>query len=135
MTYSEKLKDPRWQQLSAHIKERADWRCQRCGTSDSMLSAHHRTYERGKDPWDYEDTNFECLCVKCHDAVEMYLAGIRSAAAMLPNARLASFAVLAQKTLLRELQRMDKILKVNQSERSDAEWRRIYLMGMPKSKP
>jgi hypothetical protein len=66
-SYSEKLRDPRWQRrrlekLSAH-----DFSCEACGDSDNTLHVHHRIYRRGLDPWEYKDDELAVLCEHCHE--------------------------------------------------------------------
>lgn len=76
-SYCEKLKDPRWQRLSAEVKERAEWKCERCGSASKTLHAHHMVYEKGLEPWEYHPSYFECLCWSCHERVEMLLRKLR----------------------------------------------------------
>lgn len=64
-TYSEKLKDPRWQRKRLEVMQRANWRCELCGDPLSTLHVHHLGYERGKEPWEHED--LACLCEHHHD--------------------------------------------------------------------
>lgn len=66
-TYSEKLKDPRWQKKRLQILERDNWTCTACGDMRSTLAVHHFYYERGKDPWDYPDDALATLCEDCHE--------------------------------------------------------------------
>lgn len=66
MTYSEKLRDPRWQKKRLKILERAGWKCQCCKDSKNTLNVHHLVYT-GKDPWDEPDSNLEVLCEDCHE--------------------------------------------------------------------
>lgn len=80
MTYSEKLRDPRWQKLSAEVKALAGWKCERCGKSDRNLQAHHKIYRRGLEPWEYHPIFLECLCDECHQTVDFLLAQLRQAA-------------------------------------------------------
>lgn len=65
-TYSEKLKDPRWQKKRLEIMQRDYFTCQECGDNKNQLHIHHKTYKSGNDPWDYRDDNFETLCNNCH---------------------------------------------------------------------
>ncbi len=65
-TYSEKLKDPRWQKKRLEILERDDWRCQACGDKKSTLNVHHTTYFPGCNPWGYPDVLLITLCDTCH---------------------------------------------------------------------
>lgn len=65
-SYSEKLKDPRWQKRRLKVLEYADWRCQLCGAKDKPLHCHHSYYARGKDPWQYPAGAIICVCETCH---------------------------------------------------------------------
>jgi hypothetical protein len=65
-TYSEKLKDPRWQKKRLEIFERDKWKCQSCGGKTNTLQVHHRYYQRGCNPWDYPDECYQTLCEQCH---------------------------------------------------------------------
>lgn len=80
-TYSEKLKDPRWQRKRLEIMSAADFRCEDCKRSDSTLDIHHCAYIKGKEPWEYDVTLLMCLCSGCHitrqsreDAIKVNLA-------------------------------------------------------------
>lgn len=65
-TYSEKLRDPRWQKCRLEILKRDSWSCLRCGDSENELHVHHLNYQFGRDPWDYPSDNLQTLCGKCH---------------------------------------------------------------------
>lgn len=67
MTYSEKLKDPRWQKKRLEILDRDEFKCRICNDSKSTLHVHHKYYEYNKDPWDYTDITYITLCETCHD--------------------------------------------------------------------
>lgn len=66
-TYSEKLKDPRWQKKRLEILNRDKFKCQSCGNGELTLHVHHTKYIRGNDPWDYKDNFLVTLCELCHD--------------------------------------------------------------------
>lgn len=66
-SYSEKLRDPRWQRRRLEIMQLALFQCQRCATIDVPLNIHHIVYRRGAEPWDYDDEDLACLCEDCHD--------------------------------------------------------------------
>jgi len=66
-TYYEKLKDPRWQRKRLEVMERADFKCQDCGENEHTLNVHHRYYIAKREPWQYPDWCFLCLCKKCHE--------------------------------------------------------------------
>lgn len=65
-TYSEKLRDPRWQRKRLQILNEANFICEDCGSDEKPLNVHHIIYRRGKSPWDYENKEFKCLCDTCH---------------------------------------------------------------------
>ena len=66
--YSEKFKDPRWQQKRLRILERDDWQCKSCGDRDKTLNVHHIFYDKGKNPWEYDDDILITWCEACHSA-------------------------------------------------------------------
>lgn len=67
-TYSEKLRDPRWQKRRLEIMDAAGFKCVECGAGDKTLNVHHKRYLSGHDPWDYYDIDLACLCDDCHKA-------------------------------------------------------------------
>lgn len=69
-TYSEKLKDPRWQKKRLQVLERAGWACECCGATDKTLNVHHGMYRRGAEPWEYPLETLWSLCKDCHDRAE-----------------------------------------------------------------
>lgn len=72
MTYSEKLKDPRWQKLRLEVFQRDNFTCTSCYSSEKTLHAHHLLYERGKEPWEYELEKLSTLCEDCHKEITEY---------------------------------------------------------------
>lgn len=79
MTYSEKLKDPRWQKKRLEILQRDNWACQMCFDTKSMLAVHHRYYRRGAEPWDYTDASLVTLCQECHEVESAELQDAKTA--------------------------------------------------------
>lgn len=65
-SYGELLRDPRWQRKRLEIMQRADFRCEQCGTDRITLNVHHLRYFRGRNPWEYEGRYLVCLCEPCH---------------------------------------------------------------------
>ncbi len=65
-SYSEKLRDPRWQKKRLGILNRDEWHCQICFDGENTLHVHHRDYTRGREPWEYDDKNLVTLCYICH---------------------------------------------------------------------
>lgn len=66
-SYAEKLKDPRWQKKRLEILNRDDWCCQWCCDDESTLIVHHLAYEKGREPWEYDDDTLLTLCENCHE--------------------------------------------------------------------
>lgn len=66
--YAVKLRDPRWQKRRLEIFNLHNFTCQDCDSKDKTLHAHHCWYIHGREPWDYPDHCFRCLCEECHDA-------------------------------------------------------------------
>jgi hypothetical protein len=71
MTYSEKLKDPRWQRRRLQVLEAAEWKCQRCQAETKTLHVHHNFYRSKTEPWEYPDHAFAALCEDCHGLAEI----------------------------------------------------------------
>ena len=70
MTYSQKLRDARWQKVRLKVFERDGWKCQaqKCRSpKNAMLHVHHKKYLPNRDPWEYPLTNLTTYCEKCHD--------------------------------------------------------------------
>lgn len=67
MTYSEKLRDPRWQRKRLEILNRDDFTCRDCGDKDHTLHIHHCLYGRGKEPWEAPADELRTLCEECHE--------------------------------------------------------------------
>jgi transposase len=66
MSYSEKLKDPRWQKKRLEVFERDKFQCQACDSKDKTLHVHHLKYEG--EPWESPMEYLETLCEDCHEA-------------------------------------------------------------------
>lgn len=66
-SYSERLRDPRWQKLRLKILERDNWMCLHCRSKEKTLNVHHCYYGNGKDPWDYPVESLVTLCEECHE--------------------------------------------------------------------
>jgi len=69
-TYSEKLKDPRWQQFRSRVFSHYGLSCESCGESKPINTknhVHHKRYLPGYEPWDYDMTDVCVLCPECHD--------------------------------------------------------------------
>jgi hypothetical protein len=90
-SYSEKLRDPRWQKKRLQVMEKAGFRCERCGRADRTLDVHHGFYARGLDPWDYPDDTLWCLCSEeCHPYIQSLLEGVHRALATIHPKDLAN---------------------------------------------
>jgi glutaredoxin len=69
-TYSEKLRDPRWQKRRLEIFQRDEFKCTKCQCSEDTLHVHHLRYQSGSDPWESPDSDLETLCEYCHAIAE-----------------------------------------------------------------
>jgi len=67
ISYSDKLKDPRWQKKRLEIFERDKFTCRYCRSKEKTLNVHHIKYSKGRDPWEYDNDMLETLCEDCHD--------------------------------------------------------------------
>jgi hypothetical protein len=66
-SYSQKLRDPRWQKKRLEVLQSAKWQCEICSDDESTLHIHHKEYFAGRDVWDYERNQLACLCSNCHE--------------------------------------------------------------------
>jgi hypothetical protein len=85
MTYSEKLKDPRWQRRRLEILSKCDFACENCQTKSEQLHVHHRMYSRGKMPWEYEDWAFNVVCEECHSSLQDQMESAHEVLAKYPG--------------------------------------------------
>lgn len=67
--YQRKLRDPKWQRRRLDILQSANWKCQEptCLSPELNLQIHHLYYVREREPWEYPDEAFLCLCENCHE--------------------------------------------------------------------
>lgn len=63
MPYKQYLQSPEWQQRRKDQLRRANYRCQVCNYSDTVLDVHHRTYERRGNE---NQRDLIVLCRNCH---------------------------------------------------------------------
>jgi hypothetical protein len=61
-----KYKNPRWQKKRLEVMNASGYECESCGDKDSTLNVHHKYYVNGRDPWEYDLNELECLCASCH---------------------------------------------------------------------
>lgn len=66
-TYSDKLKDPRWQKKRLEIMQRDSFACQECLDDTKTLHVHHTRYVKGREPWEYANGFLVTLCEHCHE--------------------------------------------------------------------
>lgn len=71
ITYSEKLRDPRWQKKRLEILSRDKFQCRCCGSENETLMVHHIQYIKGSEPWEYPDELLYTLCESCHEEEHM----------------------------------------------------------------
>lgn len=72
MTYFQQIKHPNWQRKRLEVLEENNFECINCGAKDQELHVHHPYYRKGAMVWEYESSELQCLCHKCHkDAHEL----------------------------------------------------------------
>ena len=71
-TYSQKLRDPRWQKKRLEILSRDNFTCQLCNSKETELHVHHEFYIKGANPWEYEDSWLITYCKYCHILYEFF---------------------------------------------------------------
>lgn len=76
MTYSDKLKDPRWQKKRLEIFKRDNFTCQICGETTKPLNVHHEEYNG--EPWEIADNKLLTICETCHQNKHVTLRKIKS---------------------------------------------------------
>lgn len=69
-SYSERLRDPRWQKKRLEIMQRDGFSCKFCGDNETELHVHHRRYINGNEPWEYDNSELDTLCKTCHSYIE-----------------------------------------------------------------
>lgn len=70
ISYSDKLKDSRWQKRRLQILDRDKWACSVCSATHKTLHVHHLDYEPNTEPWEYPDHYLQTLCEDCHTEYE-----------------------------------------------------------------
>ena len=78
-SYSDKLKDPRWQKKRLEVLTRESFTCEMCVSTTKTLHVHHGYYTKGMEPWDYPAESLHCVCEDCHgeaDATRKRLAAL-----------------------------------------------------------
>ena len=65
-TYSEQLRDPRWQKKRLEILQRDEFSCQCCFDSKRTLHVHHIDIDYSLAPWEHDDCTLITLCDSCH---------------------------------------------------------------------
>lgn len=66
-SYSDKLRDPRWQKKRLEVMQRDAFTCVICGDAGTPLNIHHSKYSG--DPWDVEIEHLKTVCEHCHSAI------------------------------------------------------------------
>jgi hypothetical protein len=73
-TYSELLKNPKWQKKRLEILQRDNFRCRSCDDDLNTLHVHHWNYDNQLNPWEYKDDDLITLCETCHEALHYLTA-------------------------------------------------------------
>jgi hypothetical protein len=64
-----KYSDSRWQKKRLEVMNRDGFKCKSCGAEGDgvTLNVHHSFYEKGLDPWAYDNDTLITLCEDCHE--------------------------------------------------------------------
>lgn len=73
LSYSDLLKDPRWQKKRLQILQRDNFKCRSCDDDSKTLHVHHTLYDTELLPWEYANDDLITLCETCHDATHYLL--------------------------------------------------------------
>jgi hypothetical protein len=65
-SYSQKLRDPRWQKRRLEVLQTQEWTCVCCSAQEKTFHVHHKHYVQGREPWEYDDDQLAVLCESCH---------------------------------------------------------------------
>jgi hypothetical protein len=107
-TYSEKLRDPRWQRKRLEVLNRDDFTCQCCGADDKTLHVHHGYYKRNAMPWEYPAGSLWVLCAECHAEAEAARDDLHRAVGYLhPSTYYAAYLLLCAFVAIQTEQRSD----------------------------
>lgn len=71
-SYSELLKDPRWQKKRLEIMKRDKFQCQLCKDKETTLNVHHKIYLPEKDPWQVKKEHLVTICEHCHRLITLF---------------------------------------------------------------
>lgn len=96
MSYSELLKDPRWQKKRLEILSRDNFQCKVCCSTEKTLHVHHQYYIKSLNPWEYKDESLITLCDECHEDVDTYDWKTAFLNMQLPSKELLELAVTIQ---------------------------------------
>lgn len=65
-SYADQIKHPKWQKRRLEMLDEASFTCSACGATEKTLHVHHKRYVKGRQIWEYSDTELEVLCEDCH---------------------------------------------------------------------
>ena len=66
----DKYLSPLWQRKRLEILSESSFKCTKCGDKQNTLHVHHWSYKKRNEPWEYENSNFLCVCLHCHAEIE-----------------------------------------------------------------
>jgi hypothetical protein len=66
MSYSRKLRDPKWLAKRQEVLKRDGNRCVNDPNHRMPIEVHHLSYIQNREPWEYPLDNFLALCRDCH---------------------------------------------------------------------
>lgn len=73
MTYQEKLQNVRWKIKRNRVIQKDNHECRFCQLQNKSNHVHHGYYEKGLEPWEYEDESLWTLCERHHKQIHEWL--------------------------------------------------------------
>lgn len=69
--YGALLSNEQWKAFRHHVIQHHDNTCEICGKKFiyGLLQVHHKVYRKDTKPWEYDLSEVQCLCIKCHSRI------------------------------------------------------------------
>lgn len=100
-SYSEQLRDERWQNRSAMFRHKNNY-CHSCRQSAIPLTVHHVNYKLGCKLWEAHDADLVTLCQPCHDLIGEVSRAFRRTAAFCTASNAAKMQLILEALIRRD---------------------------------
>ena len=65
------LDSSEWKRFRKEFLLKKGCKCEICGKTGRNLQVHHKCYRDGLRPWEYPDSDLQCLCYSCHQNLHL----------------------------------------------------------------